>query len=175
MLALLASVVLLAPPHVPPIGRIFGVRNHVDTIEMLERRIGPGKPFTGGHPLGGRSWQDPTQGWLISTDGFEYAPTGKGRYIEGVQLSAMEGASKLPTIRRRKYGSLDSVRPGMSREQVKRALKSQVGFWKGNAFFQRGQARITHGSNPEVENFHRWIADFSFTNDRLVAIDLRAE
>lgn len=112
---------------------------------------------------------------MIGTDGFEYSPGGRGRYLEGIELRALVKESKLPVIRRQPYGALDSVRPGMSRAQVKKAMKAQIGSWRGDVFYQPGQARILHASNGEVENFHRWIADFSFANDRLVAIGLRAE
>lgn len=87
----------------------------------------------------------------------------------------LEVKSQLPIARRPQYGILRTVRPGMSPKQVKEALRGQVGFWKGNLFFQRGQAEITHATNSEVESFSRWIADFSFEKDRLIGIDLRAE
>ncbi|MGV3618107.1 MAG: hypothetical protein ACO1SV_22505 [Fimbriimonas sp.] len=173
MLSLVASALLVAPPSVPPIGRVFGVRNNVDTVEMLERRIGRGFASVGGHPRSARSWQDPKQGWIIWTDGFEHAQN--GRYIEGIQLLALDEKSPLPIARHPSYGLLAQIRPGMDRQGVKKALRGQGGAWRGNVFSQTGRARITHLTNDEVENFTRWVAEFRFDRDRLVQIDLRAE
>jgi hypothetical protein len=143
-----------------------------DTMERLERRLGPGRPTIGGHPNGARLWRDRQRGWTIYADGFEYV--NNGLLLEGIRLTEGPGPKARPAINAR-YGILDGARPGMSRAQVKASLRGQIGFWKGDTFFQMGRAQVNHSTNSESENLRRWIADFSFTKDRLVGIDLRAE
>lgn len=164
MILIALLVASTAAPDVPAIGRIFNLRVGVDTIEMMERRLGKGEPFTGGHPHGGRSWIDPRTGWTISAAGFEYSPD-RGRIIDsGVSLES-DSYFGGPDAKKADYGVYSRFKPGMSRAQVKKALAGLHGEWVGDAFCQAGNADVRHATNPYVDHLQTWLATFEYGDD----------
>ena len=167
--------------QVPPIGRLFGLRINVDTEGDLEKRIGRGLPSMGGHSGAARAWWDPQRCWVVRVDGFELSPSTRKpeEFLESVSVRALSPGERqpdLPQIRAgMKYGALDSLRPGMSREAAQRSLARWAGRWEKDDFVQTGRATIRHRTNDDVQRFTRWKVALSFGDQGLAGFDLSAD
>jgi hypothetical protein len=163
MIALAAAVVI-----VPQIGRVFGLRIGLDTMEQLERRLGPGKAITGGHPHGARLWISSDRLWVICADGFDYGHG--GRLVQDFRLDRNDGSIKAPIARSADLGVLARIRPNMSRTEVREAIARLKGRRVGDAFSQTGKADVKHATNPHVDHLREWRASFGFESRGLTTI-----
>src|SRR4051794_29170076 len=68
--AFAASAIADPKTSVPAFADFAGVRVGLDTMQRLEKQLGPGKPVKGGHPLGGREWRTSRPRAIIYADGF---------------------------------------------------------------------------------------------------------
>lgn len=131
-------VVAIPPPARKPhrkhaagdLSQILSIQVGQDTIEELEKRLGPGAPCMGGHPHGGRAWFLRDQKIWVYADGFEYHAKG-GRIIDQVVLGSVKQdlpydfdfespKQSVPEVRtpRRPVGWMGRIVPGMSRARV---------------------------------------------------------
>ena len=62
---------------IPAIAQILGIRVGKDTMETLEKRLGPGAVCVGGHPSGGRAWFIKGLNVYVYADGFDYSDDGR--------------------------------------------------------------------------------------------------
>ena len=162
-----------AQVRLPALAQIAGVRVGYDTIQYLEHCLGPGRKITGGHPHGGRIWEDRRSGLEIWADGFSsYAAlkdqtyTG-GRVIDRLSLSrSRNGTGNLFFMNR--------VRLGMTQAQVVRALtgilpppivQKDTWTWKASGL----------SGDKQTFEYQAWTAELTFKAGALDRITVQAD
>jgi len=153
----------IAVPH-PRVEKLAGIRVGSFTMGELERRLGPGKVETGGHPQGARLWRSKQTGWFIYADGFDFGKDGT-YIVNQVTFSVdIDGDWKkgVPSVdfNRKQFEFLKSVNLGTSKSQVLRALK-------------KASLRIRSATTDSVSVDKKdWHVTFRFKNRRLNRIDV---
>jgi hypothetical protein len=163
------------PPRLPPIARIAGVWVGHSTVEELERRLGPGTAYTGGHPQGAREWRSRQTGWYVNADGFNYGR--HGRVLDEVSVSTdriLHRKNEAATFAPRKLlRFMGVVELEMTRYQVVRALARKLPppRMKGRdlVWTALGYARLNSNS---FDDKHEWTATLHFEQDRLTSISV---
>jgi hypothetical protein len=167
---------------VPIISQILGVRVGVDTVEMIERIIGPGAPCMGGHPHGGRAWYLKTHHVWVYADGFDYNKKGE-RVIDDIQLGLRKEDMRYdfnqeepkPRIsmvasENKSVGWLGSILPGMSRQTVVR-LTQGLPKPKRSANKLIWSLRGTHETSEGIENA-KWNAELTFDKNTVTTVEI---
>ena len=152
--------------HAPAIARAAGFTVGKTTTDGYERRHGKGRPYTGGHPQGGREWYDLTTHTDIRADGFYYW---RGTH-EVVDILTIEWTpyrevdSKVPKIRLRRseLGMLGKVRSGMKPAQIESALHLRLVAGKATLKGLIKYARTLGNKNENSDRFTTWTATFEF-------------
>lgn len=73
---------------------------------------------------------------------------------------------KIPNPKKASWGVYDKLHPGMTLDEVRRAMKPLIGLWKGWKFSQKGFAHF--GSNSGWVTIDQWTVRFeSDEKDRL--------
>lgn len=145
----------------------------------LERRLGRGLPYTGGHPQGARHWRT-SEGMRIKADGFDYRRNRDGYVVYELCIGAsipgeIPGITTAPVARitSRKIRFMTVVSLGMNRNEVLRLLRDRLPCasvsensltYRTEGFFRLNDSDV----------YRKWIAVLSFTNDRLDHFDITA-
>lgn len=161
---------------IPEMARIMGIRVGFDTMERLERILGPGLPYTGGHPRGARQWRSKQTGWYINADGFDY--NGVGRVADQVSISRQGFVddkhtpvvnAPARTLRFMGVVSLDDARSAVLIKLRNRLPAPMV----------KGDSLVWHAAGHyEVAPFTQWnlwTAELSFRAGRLDTIQMSAQ
>jgi hypothetical protein len=174
------------PTTVPKIAQIAGVRVGYDTRGEMERRLGKGMVYTGGHAGGAREWVLRGTHWYIDADAFDYYRFRVGGDTVvlydvsiGKKARSVGAAMRFPPVRvtvgaSRKLGWLGVVFPGMSKSEVLRAIHGEIPLPKrsGNewSWTSQGFLRLNR-----TQAYHTWTARLTFRRGRLEEIDVSCE
>lgn len=181
-----------SPTVIPATARVGHVQVGVTTIEELEHLFGKGRPFTGGHPRGGREWRSEPTGWYIYADGFEYKDGNmqQGRMLESFEISVHRQAVGGPddddfkihrtSVKKGQLTILGGITPRMERATVI-ALLAKSGLqttatdnvitWK-----EKGHAHIYDATQNHGElTYTAWSGTLTFRQNRLEDICIDCE
>ena len=160
----------------PAWAELCGIRVGVDSMETLERKLGPGEPCIGGHARSGRAWRLPEAGCDVYADAFHYNDRGE-RVLDTLSMTRLQADSTAPMAALGWRLTLFNrqVRLGMSKEQVSEALGSKwpapkvdgaAWVWKavGSVPFNRRNRYATQ----------QWQATLRFEKGRLAEIMLQS-
>lgn len=178
-LALAASQLLSAPPKtvIPKIAQMLGVRVGFNGQKALERVLGKGERWVGGHPNGQEGWKTKTpKGW-IRCDGFSFCK--EGEVIEDLEWSASARdpeASELPFARRlpKNSGWMGVVDLRMTESQVLKAIGKKlppprknkdgdVWTWTAKGYHVPSVPQL-------IDAYTEWTATLTFDKGRLTSI-----
>jgi len=160
-------------PEVPGIARIAGVAVGQSTVEDLEHALGPGLPYTGGHPNGAREWRVRQPDCYIQADGFEN--NGRSRMIDSVTITTRSatGDPKVPwvSLPRGRLRFMGAVELEMKRSQVLAALKGKLPPPQASGQDLIWTAkRAVRVNQDKANDLDAWSARLRFRRDRLVEI-----
>jgi len=182
-----------SPTVIPATARVGNVQVGVTTMEELERLFGKGRPFTGGHPRGGREWRSKQTGWYIYADGFNYKDDNlaKGRMLESFEISVHRQEAGGPddddfkihrtSVKKRQLTILGGITPGMKRATVIALLaKSGVQTTETNnviTWKEKGHAHIYDAINKYSDEltYTTWKGTLTFEQNHLADIDIECE
>ena len=164
---------------VPEIAQFMGVRVGYDTIQRLERVLGPGLPMTGGHPHGARLWRVKGTNLQVYADGFNSFHR-KGRVIDQIGLEQTTGIHRsedheIPAISlsRRLMFLGGRITLGMTRPQVLKAIKGVLPwpFRSGDTWYWE---RKGHVFVQASETKKKWVAQLTFKKGKVAEIRVEA-
>jgi hypothetical protein len=157
-------------------------------MDEMERRLGEGMEYTGGHPHGAREWILRGTRWYVDADAFDWSSkqdaSGKGRVVIyvvsiGRKMLSVNAAVRSPPMRttqqtRRKLGWLGVIYPGVSKTYVLHAIRGRLPLPKraGNkwTWTSSGFVRVNHS-----QVYHTWTATLTFFKGRLDEIEVACE
>jgi len=161
-------------PNIPSIATFAGGQVGYITMDELEKRLGPGKPITGGHPHGARLWRVRATDWTIYADAFEYSK--RGIVVDDLRIyRERKFQPDLPVARpgRSDLLWLGRIAVGMSESQVARELAKV-----GNNFRRTPAGYdIKAGGHYWLNQgltFNTWQVSLGITNRVLVRIQMDA-
>jgi hypothetical protein len=168
---------------IPKFATIGGIRVGLDTMQYLEKRLGPGSPQLGGHPLGARIWRVPGTNDTIFADGFNSFDShgisyAGGRQIDNFDVEVIDDISDLPTarIKVRHLRFMNLVGLGATHHQAMLSLRNVLPppdestgdfVWRSSGFVR--VSRVNHIVTTG------WIATLHFENDRLTRFFVRLD
>lgn len=163
-------------PNVPSIARIAGFTVGVSSIEAMERRLGPGYAYTGGHPQGAREWVSRQTGWVIDADGFNYLLDGR-RVVETLSISTtkIDRAYHPPVVSlpRTKLMYMGLIELGMTKQRVLSLMSPRLGAPSESGsdlcWSKKGFKVI---DRYPFDNERKWTLSFHFENNRLTEISV---
>jgi hypothetical protein len=168
---------------IPAFADFAGVRVGLDTIQRLEKRLGPGRPTTGGHPHGAREWRISRPRAILYADGFNsFDRAGVSyrgeRQIDSLSIIRRHERSALPlaNVDADRVKFMGRVGLGTSRRHVLKSLAAllpppeSVGddlIWKSKGF-----VRVSTVNNYRTT---AWEARLHFQNGTLDEIQISAD
>ena len=178
LLVMVLAASAQAAPDIPPLAALAGVHVGIDTVQALDRQLGPARVTVGGHPRGVHEWRSQQTGWGLHVDGFYYDDR-DGRVIDTLSVfrPASDLARLLPQadLPRKKLLFMGVVTLGMSRAEILRLLHAKLPpperetdklVWKVEG------ARRFNSTNHHL--FRAWSAKLRFDHDQLSDITLDA-
>ncbi len=159
----------------PRLAKVLGLVIGQSTMGELERRFGPGKIITGGHPQSARLWRSKQTGWGVRADGFEFGKDGT-YLLEEITINRdlpTDWKNGIPEIdlSRNRFVLLQSVKLGDSKLRVTQALKDaniRIRTIKSDS--------VVAEESTSLHSVHNvWCANFEFKSNRLNAISLYRE
>jgi len=156
--------------QVPRLAHIMGIRVGLDSLSVLERKLGKGKEITGGHPHGARLWRSKETGWIIYADSFD-GPVDVLRVFGASQSPVSLTTIPRVNASRASLGFWSRVRLGMSRPQVFHIMRDSLPTPKitANAVVWKviGDVKLT-----KFAQYRTWFAELTFSHGHLDQISI---
>jgi hypothetical protein len=178
LLIMVIGIRLQASPGIPPIAALGGIRVGFDTVQTLDRLLGPARVSTGGHPRGIHTWRSQQSGYGLQADGFYYNDQG-GRVIDSLSvfIPSSEEAQLLPMadLPRKELLFMGVVSLGMGQKEVMKLLQGKLPkpkrdgatlVWKVDGDFRFNS--VNH------YRFKNWTAKLQFDRNQLSEINIDA-
>jgi hypothetical protein len=163
--------------NVPAFAAIAGIRVGLDTMELLEQKIGNGSVTMGGHSHGGREWQFKQSGWYLYADGFYYDDAGR-RVIDTISIELDAPHKKIPyaNLSRKRMLFMGVISPGMKRDEILRLLRGKLAQPKivDNSLLWMGKGAVSFNTVNHYK-VAAWKATLSFEGEILHRIFIEAE